>query len=569
MSAYSQVDRSGSYLANVILINGRNEVQIYPISQHASSLVVENLVKKYELDTDHKVVCVSWFNDIKSAESSRKQKRRASDSIPNGNGHSSTAQTAESMLAVCLENGNILVFSPFGDSAANTITGIEKSVSVTCSSGSNTFWALSESAAVSEVNAESGAVEKSFKFGAVDANVRKLEYTDFKPKKGLGMSLLLASSVIYIADGARSKKQLVAELAHGASDKNETSSTQNIACILPVAQNVIAAIREGSNVIYFHDLATPNESPVSLEIRTGRLEKVVFLDGKTGLAFGSTGVEVVQYQNGAAESRGVIQTNHAEITFENAFTSDNGVIGVWYDGNQPRFVKIADNLEELGDISVDINYTPRTADATVSTAEVSFLAGDLETIHNIGADNLFAELSTLLRSEKVSKKAVIRLCSSNDSEEDVKDTMRQFSVSPDCSVLVERLFLVISHRVAADPSKKSSLSIWLKWVLLVHGGYISKQEKLNENLRELQRSLDDGMKIMPRLLALQGRLQLLKSQAELRERISQNADNDDSEVSDGDTFNDTFNTTNIEESVVYANGENDDFDSIGADNSAE
>ena len=183
----------------------------------------------------------------------------------------------------------------------------------------------------------------------------------------------------------------------------------------------------------------------------------------------------------------------------------------------------------------------------------------------MGSEELFSQLSRLLTSEKVPKKEVLRLCSSNDNEDSIKDTIRLFSQSEKCCDLVENLFEIVSKKVASDPSRKSSLSIWLKWVLLAHGGYISKQEKLETSLALLQTSLDDGMKLMPKLLALQGRLQLLKSQAELRNKISTQTQEEESEPEDEyETFNETFNnTTNIEESVVYANGENDDdFDSI-------
>ena len=51
----------------------------------------------------------------------------------------------------------------------------------------------------------------------------------------------------------------------------------------------------------------------------------------------------------------------------------------------------------------------------------------------------------------------------------------------------------------------------------------------------------------------------MKSQAELRTRVNDESGSDH-EQTELDQLNDTFNTTNIEESVVYANGENDDFE---------
>ncbi|KAG2735954.1 hypothetical protein G9P44_000044 [Scheffersomyces stipitis] len=70
----------------------------------------------------------------------------------------------------------------------------------------------------------------------------------------------------------------------------------------------------------------------------------------------------------------------------------------------------------------------------------------------------------------------------------------------------------------------------------------------SKNLKNLQSESNNGIKSLPHLLALQGRLQLLKSQSELRSRISTlNIETNDDIEDDNDN-----------ESIVYANGENDD-----------
>lgn len=572
--AYSQVDASGSYLANVILKNGRNEIQIYPISLHPGTLVVENLIKRYEQDIDLNVVCVSWFNDAAETETPKKGKRKSAEPEANGNGHSNGCKSTNSMLAVGLANGDIMVFSPFKDEAATTISSIEKSVSLARSSSAGRFWALSDGSSVTEYDAISSSVVKSFKFAKTDAQVSSIYHTDFRPLKLAGSVLLLASLAMYMVDGSKARKQLVAELAQETSTgSGALESLQNIACILLVSSSVVAVARHQSSTLILHDLANPANEPYSFECKTGTITRVEFLNSQVGVVFGENGAEVLKLDQGVVSSTAMLRTNHPDIFFENIFYSaSNGIVGVWYDCNQPRFVKISDDIHFEGTYEISIDYNRvKAAELDAPTPDLTFVVTESADINNIEPGQLFTELSDLLLSEKVSKKNVIKLCSSNNDEEHIKDTIRLFSQAGNCPMLVENLFLIISHKVASDVSKKSSLSIWLKWLLLAHGGYISKQEKLADSLKSLQSSLDDGMKMMPKLLALQGRLQLLKSQAELREKIK-NQNQDEVVESEGeteyDTFNDTFNnnTTNIEESIVYANGENDDdFDSISAE----
>lgn len=572
--AYSKVDASGAYLANVILKNGRNEVQIYPIAQHPGPLVVENLIKRFELDLDQKVICAAWISESTGAETPSKSKRKAdgadaqlSNGTLNGNGHSN-GHSSSSLLAVALANGNVLVFSPFKDDAAHTITCIDSCVSLTQSASSGRFWALSDSQVVSEVDIVNNTVVKQLKLGKIDAEVARIWQSDYALRKLSGPALLVASSKVHLVDGSKTKKHVVGELAQEGSDE---STLTPISSFLAVSRSVVALARELSPTLILHDLAKPGSEPVAFESKCGSISRVEFLNSTTGVIFGAEGAEVVTF-NGDIASCAVLNTNHPDIFFENIFyAAENGVIGVWYDGNQPRFVKLSDDINFLGHYVISIDYRARTADPDVSTPDITFVASESTSINNLAPGELFSELSRLLLAEVVSKKSVIKLCSSNDLEDNIKHTIRLFSQTGDCPVLVSKLFQIISHKVASETSKKSSLSTWLKWLLLAHGGYISKQGKLADELRYLQGRLDDGMKMMPKLSALQGRLQLLKSQAELREKIKNQSVEEEKEESGGEseheTFNDTFNnTTNIEELIVYMNGENDDdFDSISAD----
>lgn len=533
--AYSTVDASGSFLANVILKKGRNEVQIYSISSENGPILVENSTKRHELEIDQSITAVTWFND---QPKSKKSGKRNHDAESNGNGNSHA--TASSHLAVVLASGEIWVFSPFSDSKINVISNVEKLVSLSSSSNDNCFWGLTETGLVVEINSIDNSTTRSFKFKN-DSDitlVHSLRHTK-------GNHLLLASSTLYLVDGAKSKKQLVTEFP---------SEKTTIAFVQQVADNLILVARENSSLISLYNISEP------LAVKnfecSGPVTGLAAI-GDAFIALTHKGADVFETDGKVA----CIKTNSSKVAFENVFKTATGVIGVWFDANQPRFARIEDF-----NTAIDIDYSRNEeTEEKEGSPDITLAAVDSTEISNMTPNDLLSELSALLTSKKVLKKSVLKLCSSNDDEDNIKEAIRLFSYSESCSVLVDKLFEIVSVKVLSDPTKKSTLSIWLKWLLLVHGGYISRQPTLSSNLKALQTSLDEGMKMMPRLLALQGRLQLLKSQAELRSKINQ-----PEEYSEGETeleaFNETFNnTTNVEESIVYANGENDDFDSIDKD----
>lgn len=538
-AAYSQVDASGAFLANAILKNGRNEVQIYPISDQNGAIVVELLIKKHELQIDQGIQAISWFND----QPQRKKKNsKRSHGAENGNGHVSV----NSLLAVALENGEILVLSPFKDDPVSIISTVDRLVSVTSSATENCFWGLTDAASVVEINCVENSVVKSFQFKN-DPSVSKIHHIRYKGKHNSPASqyLVLSSSQAYLVDGSKSRKQLVAEFpAEKAPIAFVQQSRAN--------ESLLFVATENSNSISVYNTSESSQKPHLLQCQGAVTGLLVLQDSI--VAFSQKGATVFSPE---LERVAFLRTNFPEVVFENVLATPSGVAGVWYDGNQPRFVHIG---ELSGDKKVEIDHRNNTEKE--ESPDITFAATEAAEIANVAPAELFARLLELLTHSKVLKKNVIKLCSSNDSEDNIKETIRLFSHSESCSVLVNNLFGIVSTKVAGDPTRKSSLSIWLKWLLLAHGGYISRQEELSDNLKALQGSLDEGMQMMARLLALQGRLQLLRSQAELRNKIVSDDEQSEDET-ELEAFNETFNnTTNIEESIVYANGETDDFDSI-------
>lgn len=541
--AYSQVDASGNYLANIILKNGRNEVQTYPLS-HREGVLVDTHIKRHELQPDQAVSCATWFNDQPEMLTPKKSAKRKADA----SGGAAPGATVASLLAVALEDGQVWVFSPLRDDVVAVVHGAGKLVSLTRGHTENCFWGLTAAAALVQIHAFDAVVTKTLAFAKTDADVALVSHCGLR--KAAAQLVLLASARVHVVDTTKSRRNVVAEW--GAGDGA-------IAFVAAVSPSVFAVARDLSGTLALHDVSGV-AAPRTLQCQGSNITRLAVVGGAL-VAFTEHGAEVFAVDGGDPAPVACIRTDDAARPLENLVANAaNGLVGVWYDGNQPQFVAVGDHALVEGRV-VPLQQPSRGGSSPEPLGAQEPRGADSDEApsdaEQVGAGELLAQLAQRLAAAKVPKKEVVRLCTSTADEDTIKDAVRLFSQAERGGDLAASLFEIVSKKVAADPSRKLSLSIWLKWILLTHGGYISKQERLAGSLRLLQSSLDGGMDMMAKLLALQGRLQLLKSQAELR-NTSGPVEHDDSEQDD-DEFNDTFNNTqNIEELVVYANGENDD-----------
>ncbi|KAH8147867.1 uncharacterized protein LAJ45_07968 [Morchella importuna] len=90
-------------------------------------------------------------------------------------------------------------------------------------------------------------------------------------------------------------------------------------------------------------------------------------------------------------------------------------------------------------------------------------------------------------------------------------TVRRLS-SPLAVALLERL----AERIARRPGRAGSLGVWVRWTLVAHGGYLVSLPDLMSTLAGLYSTLNSRAGALPRLLALQGRLDMLRAQVDLR-----------------------------------------------------
>lgn len=519
MTAFSTADASGLFVASVIVKKARNEVQIR-VFPGENGLVSDELVQRFDLDALAKITGVSWFNDVVGPK--KKSKKRQNDS--NGAAEKDAASGPQGLLAVVLDSSEVWVLSPYSETPLHKITELKKVLSVAGSRNPGAFWAHSPGSLI-EYSISSQSISTFIK-------VPKSSYTCIQ-HLGPPNMVALGGLAVYLADPA--KKAFSGKIP-----------TDGIVSAIQQADLYLYVAVEGSSDVNVYDLKN-NELVGTIECA----EEVARIN-KTG---DSQVAIICSHTTQIYSGTELISTIHGAV--ENFFTQKSAYVAVLYDRNQPEFVAIP---ELQSDLHIQTKQKQKKTRKEASP-DVTLDSGRAVEIDNLPPLELYSGLSALLGSKKVLKSKVIRLCSSNDDEENIKETFRLFSQSDDREVLVKNLFSIVSTKVASDPLSKSLLSLWLKWILLTHGGYILKQELLRDNLKKLQRSFEDGMTMMLRLLALQGRLHLLKSHAEFRSQVAE-AEIPESSSEDEFEAEDEAAESNVEELIVYANGENDDFDSV-------
>ncbi|SCU83269.1 LAFA_0D02630g1_1 [Lachancea sp. 'fantastica'] len=95
----------------------------------------------------------------------------------------------------------------------------------------------------------------------------------------------------------------------------------------------------------------------------------------------------------------------------------------------------------------------------------------------------------------------------NRDEKIIKGTIGR--LQPSLAVLLlERL----AERIARQSNRQGPLNVWVKWCLIIHGGYLARMPNLTSSLASLHATLRKRAELLPRLQALESRLEFSLNQ---------------------------------------------------------
>ncbi|OLL24202.1 U3 small nucleolar RNA-associated protein 5 [Neolecta irregularis DAH-3] len=128
----------------------------------------------------------------------------------------------------------------------------------------------------------------------------------------------------------------------------------------------------------------------------------------------------------------------------------------------------------------------------------------------------------LTQSLKTRDQALLETCLNHQDTRVVVATVQKMNPA-----LAVELLELLAERMARKPARAGSLGIWVRWVIVAHGSHLITLPHLVKTLATLQSTLSARAATLPRLLELQGRLDIIDAHMELRKEVPGRNDDDD------------------------------------------
>lgn len=141
----------------------------------------------------------------------------------------------------------------------------------------------------------------------------------------------------------------------------------------------------------------------------------------------------------------------------------------------------------------------------------------------------------------LSDKQLLEICLEEKDAQMIKTSIVKLQPSLAASLLEH-----LASTMARSQNRSTALTQWIRWVVIIHGAYLVSLPNLLKTLSGLHSTLSARATTLPRLLALQGRLDLLEEQFNIRNELAAAAADDD--VDEPEAYYD-------EEEALIVNGE--------------
>ena len=122
--------------------------------------------------------------------------------------------------------------------------------------------------------------------------------------------------------------------------------------------------------------------------------------------------------------------------------------------------------------------------------------------------------TVLTQALKTDDSQLLESCLLTSNSKAILPTIRRLD-STYAVTLIEKL----AERIARRPGRAATLGVWVRWTIVAHGGYLLSLPNLMMTLAGLHSILATRAGALPKLLQLQGRLDMLNAQLELRNSL--------------------------------------------------
>lgn len=521
----SSVSQSKRLVATLVTRPGRNEIVISNFKQNDSVLA-----NKIEFHSGEKVIEIEWLQ-INGVSNGKKRGSKSKDS-----------ETFNEYLAILLDSGIILIYSPLTKDYINKITNDLPLTSITSVEGKKydliTFEPNFGLKFFSSVNPQ-----------LIDSlnlkDIGDISYIQSIPKNKYKYSLLLANdSSIFLLDESYEVKLTLQLPLNCDSPKKVIFNDEDK-----------LVFTDNSKSFYMFDLS---KSELAMTIKTFSSNSPILdidqiLNDLLYIITEDGSIELFNLKNEESNKWATklnIQGGDKVGKFTKLVPTDESLQifkGVWYDSFN---VNITDfEFEDLTKLNGEIPISVVETVDDVNGDDIEMATNDAEAKELINSDSI--------NDDDLDNKVSLDERHKCDELDPLRDLLQPFiknrlsdtqnsNIDDLISILVQNsqftkpyihllttnetvLFFsnvsqCISNYIGLgslqnDNEIKSKLREWFHWTLLLRGSVLVQDSNCVEWLKLIQCGLNQDVKLIPQMLKLEGKLELLKDQLELRRGI--------------------------------------------------
>lgn len=545
----------------------KNNVDIYPLNETKDYVVNSSLVSHIDYETNDMkvsdVIFFGWCSDLIDTQSLN-TKRKLDEDDENSE---SSGQRYENFFVNGFPDGRIVVYSSNGKDIVNIIKS-KKEILGADTDGSD-IWILDSDKVVKKLQYNNSKPLKTFTL--VHGKDDEIIHFQILHQNDTLLVCIVTEQMVYIVDPSRRRPSTKYSLEVSDAVTCEFSSDGKYL--------LIANLEE----LTAYDL---NGDPKPTQSWPVQVKKLRTLDGLI-MALTTDG-KINNYKIGQADTVCSIVVNEdLGIIDFTPINNNQQVLISWLNVNEPNFESIL--LKELDtEELITINKSKKTSS---DEADQKKLEEDEEDEKEKAEPETQDEKkeTEAKTNKKVSKSDQVEIASilsshlEANSTEILNDLMSGSWTEPEIKKFIltkintvdhlSKIFLTISKSIIQNPwDEQDLLPLWLKWLLTLKSGELNsiKDKQTKKNSKHLKSALKSSEEILPVLLGIQGRLEMLTRQAKLREDLAQLTmqDREDDEIEVIEHSNVINNSLQDQASpvekpeqdpIVYVNGESDEF----------
>ncbi|EJS43368.1 utp9p [Saccharomyces arboricola H-6] len=547
----------------------KNNVDIYPLNENKDYVVNSSLVSHIDYETNDMkvsdVIFFGWCSELVDTQSLN-AKRKLDEDEEHGE---STGLRYENFFVNGFPDGRIVVYSSNGKDIVNIIKN-KKQVLGADTDESN-IWILDSDKVVKKLQYNNSKPIKTFTL--VDGKDDEIIHFQVLHQNGVLLVCIISEQVLYIVDPSKRRP----------STKYRFEVVGAVTCeFSPDGKYLLIADLQKLTA---YDLTDDSKPVQSWSVQ---VEKLKFFND---LIFALTTDGKMSIFKISEESKiCTINVNqNLEIIDFAPINNMQQVLISWLNVNEPNFEPIS--LKEITSkelITINEGKESKPDEADQKQPEEDEDENQEENEPEAQDEKEKTETKVNKRVSKSDQAKISNVLLSHlesDSTEILDDLVSESWTEPEIKKFIvtkvnsmehlSRIFSTISEAITQNPwNEQDLLPLWLKWLLTLKSGDLNsiKDKHTKKNVKHLKSALRSSEEILPVLLGIQGRLEMLRRQVKLREDLveltmqDQEGEDDEVEVIEHSNVinnplqDQTSSVGNHEQdSIVYANGESDEF----------